>query len=841
MAIHAEVPLVSLQLWPVDPDASIRAPWALNEVFAGHFRAGSDGGQSSNPGEPGFESRQYDGQKAFTSFDDRLQFVRFTRDGLIKRGVGEALACDPNLELCGLTVRLRDVPLQNRMNSEALGALAPQSPAKAPVLLWQAEQGGHWETVIPARAPLCAGVHHLDTLPNQAVKIKTVERWPQNAGFRADFDLDGTAYGHQGEQALRLSWGDKWSIVFGGQGAQKFPTLERRKTGEWATTRVLNAGVALDANFWRSSHELVVARLGGRLSIALDGVEYWVQEFPGDATAGQAVHASWPAAPLRLSVWGADCTLQVHRTTGETGQTDDKGKAVLVHSTFTREVPAPTLAPPGADFDFELRGAKTQSKATAFGPLRSRLHGEGLDRVSVKGGWSGDKASYTATLSCSATEAPLLCAFAVAFPSRAHTLAPAPVEVRAALSNLSFDSGDPENLPDAEISFSLAGPLKHLCPGWDTAVLPYRPVLLRAKNPGDENWTTLFRGYLMPEDATRNTWNAFDVPLRARGPLVRLSEPAALVDERFGPLDVLAGGNTGELFGCEAVRELLRIELGEAWVEGFNGNGDVFRFLRDPYPLLSPGGTGFFTATQTPLQKGSSYLPPPFGSDLKHWIDTLAGYDSAVWFFDAQDDCFCYGRIPEFWRARRQKVHVAREDAPARVDTTRTWPLLSSLRKSGLLEKAPNDVRVWSVPAPGAEGRSPALMMGRAGDADPHSLDPLSRAQSWTRTLLEKPDFVKAGVVPDDYAQRLAFHIWQSFEGRPPARLDAEFETGFLGPRWGELLHLPTGFAGPRGQGAPEDWMILKVNHKWNFNGDANRFSTTLTARTLSALEERED
>ena len=831
MALHVDVPVVSVLLWPIDPEAAIRAPWAMTEVFAGHFRAGSDGGQGAGQSSPAFASLEYKGQPAFKTIDGDLQFLQFARGGRVYSGVPAALKSDPSNEQCGFTCKLRVERLQNRMRSEAFAALAPQSPAGQPVLLWVAEQGRNWETIIPARVPLCASVRHLDTLPNQAVKIKTAKSWDANRGFEAVFDLDGAAWGHEGAQATRLTWGDKWAVVFRGQGANVFPSFERRRTGVWEQVRVLRDNAPLDYAFWTSTHTLRVLRSGGYLVIELDGVAYWTLEIEGAGTTEHAVAASWPRTPLRLSVWGADCALQVHRLTGD-APPDKKGVVKPIELSFERDVPAP-YARPGAAAPFKATGTKVIEKDG----LKMLLLGDGLDRVVIEGEWAGDVASYKMTMRCTSTDAPFLSAFVCNFPSPARTPAPEPVEVRNALSLLSVDTGDPENLPDAEATFTLAGTLMDKVPGWDTAVLPFRPCLIRAKYPGDATWQPLFRGFLMPQDQTRDTWNAFDVPLRARGPLIRLMAPAALIDERFAPLDIHQLNTRRDLFGCEAVKELLRVELGDSWVERFNGNGDPFRYTRSPFPLLSTSNAAFFKSTLAPKGVGGFDLTPPFGSDLKRWIDTISGFDHAVWFFDAQDDCFCYGRIPEFLRVRSAAVHVVTEDMPLSTDTTKTFPLLSSLMKSGLLEKNINDVRVWMPPAPGAEAFQPGLYTGRAGDDDPTSLDPLSVVQSWVRSLLLKPEFVKLSVVASNYPAILAYLTWMTFKGRPPARLDATFDTGFLGPRWGEILHLPTGFKGPRNGGTPEDWMIVKVVHRFSFKGDTKRFSTVLTTRSLGALD----
>jgi hypothetical protein len=550
---------------------------------------------------------------------------------------------------------------------------------------------------------------------------------------------------------------------------------------------------------------------------------YWIREVVETGGTVRAVQASWGRAPLRVSIVGVAANIQVHRVTGESAE------GPPLELSLSRSVPAPDRPLENTSLSFEVTG----DKATDVDGIRAAMHGSLLSRVKISGQWTDEEATYTATLTCSPIEAPLLCDFAVLFPAPATLAPPEDIEIFQAVGEWATDSGDPETLPDAAATFTLSRPmLDRLVPDWKTAILPYRPCVIRAKYPNSETWTTLFNGFLTPDSASRQRWNEFEMPIEARGHLMKVMQPYALIDEKYAPLSLWLTPDRAAIYGAEAVKRLLEIERGTAAVENFNGDGNPLRYFGPGhYPLLG-GNDNYFQATNE-LQDSNLRLPPPFGQYLNDWINTLAKYDYAVWFHDG--DNFYYGRIVEFLSDRGLTVWTVTEEAPPSYLNTSQWPVLTSLSMSGALEGAYNEVRVWSPPAPGMEDYQPGLLMGRAGDGDEDSVDPLSVAQSGRRTLLLKPDFAAMKTTVDAaYVQDLAYWTWREFKGKPPRRLDLEFDTGFLGPRWGEILALPGGFDGPRAGGVAEEWRILQVKHKGSRTGAQSRFRTTLTTRSLS-------
>jgi hypothetical protein len=824
MALEPVQPLLSVLITPIDPHPANRRSIAITEQYGSLFRTGSDGdGTASTSSSQDLSSLQYKGQSAFDSISGPLQYIRFVNDGTVQFGTQAAVDSHPSVELCGLTARLRSVSLQNRMKGEDMER-APTSPENEPVLWWRSEQGNRWKTIVPARSPVVAAVRH-DGAANQTVKTRTDLVWDENCGFETSLDLGGIPQEHAGEGRLRFSWGDKYSLFMHGQGADVYPTLERRQNGQWEQILVLNRGGAIGAQFWKSRHMLKLKRCCGRMLIDLDGQSYWVRETT--LVGGESVpkRVTWPAAPLRLSAVGVDCALQVNLLTGNDPTRNVFGIPLPIEVNFSRSVPMPDTAPIDSPQTFAIDGEKLLKK----GSNRALLRGDYLDCVRITGAWQGSTLNYDAKLTCTPTEAPLLSTLGLSFPPLNTTPVPEPLEFVKAISSLNVEAGDPNLAANSEASFTLSrSQLDSLVPNWQSALLPFRPVSIRTKMPGDSEWTQIFRGYLLPESVERQQWGDYEIPVIAHGPLMRILKPAALVDERFGPLDLLLDDDREQLYGCEAVRYLLETELGKSWTANFNGNGDTFRYAgAKPRALMSSVGADFFSGTQAP-QSGGWRLPAPFGQFLSTWIDELAKIDYAVLHYDAQEDSFNYGKIVEFLRAREAKVWTVPEDA--------SFPLISSLTLSGLQDEVPNENRVWGETNDETKGLSPSFIMGRYGDSDVNSTNPYSVAQSWRRTLLIQNPAFKTGIIDNAYANSLAYWSYRDRGLRPAQNLDLQFNTGFLEPRWGELLTLPTGFVGPRYGGTESTWRIVGVKHSFSLSGDGtDRFKTTINTRALSA------
>jgi hypothetical protein len=833
-ALNASRAEVRVWIHPIDPEATFRSPCALNVAFSSLFSPdnGDSAGTSTSSGGGGFSPLEWQGQTAIQDVRGPLQFVRFLKDGRVEFGARNATEAKPEKEICGLTVR----PKRTRMHcsiddsagpSGSAGASGgaqtdrrPGLPAKEPVLEWVTEQGGDWEREIPARLPLHGGLRHRSAAANRTVKAKTKEKWGENEALSFVLDLNGVAYQHKGEPALRLEFGGRYSVVLRGIGKDVRPVLERRGsdsqgTVAWRVWRTLSAGPALDDTFWYSRHEVSLFRLSGLLVVTWNGTSFWV----GEEVEGEMRPVGWKASPLRLSVVGCDVLLQVFRT-------DFSEKASFSSRTGVE-------SPPSHPVDLRIRGAEVHQVGVENSTARALLHGADLEDVEIDARWEADGVQglvkYNVRLSGTVETPPLLCSLWAQFPPTAATATPEPIDFRIALDALEVESGDPETLPSAEARFVVSySQVEQFIPKWRSALLPFRPVHIEVDSKMDGNFQTIFWGYLLPEGISSDGYRQEKLSLVARDPKVRLREPAALVDGRFAPLDLMPDAAGQDLYGAQCVQKLIGLELGQEWAETFNGSGNPFAYYEDDhFPLLSGSGDSYYLTTQMP-ETGGARLPPPMGEDVERWINKIAASDYATWFFDPREGergAWVYGDITSFFAVREQVVHELHDTTGGFTgDSLTDWPLLSRYNAQGLLEKAYTRIRVWGAAPEGTTSPFfPSLFVGAAGAApDPTSADPLSENQSWPRTLLLRHEFIGQTTSPD-FADSLAWRVWSEFGGRAPEKFDFTLDDQILPARWGEKLNF-----------GPYQLRIVRTKHRFSFTGDGARV-TEITARSLSA------
>jgi hypothetical protein len=826
-------------IWPVDPDAAFRRPCALLENYAGFLLPDRGESQGDALGLPdSFTSLEWQGQQYLEEVTGPLEWVRFAPGGVLEKGVRRAAISKPQNELCGWTVRPLLTRLHSRITNEAAPLpgspnydLRPRLPA-GEVVDWKGVQGESWESLLPATHPLWGGIRHREAPANRTVKAATEKPWLKDAAIAVEFDFDGVAWGHEGDPALRFEWGGNYSFLLRGLGARARPVVERRAAGpsgklDWRPWRTLDDAAPLDAKFWSSRHVVLIYRLAGWLVVEIDGTAVWI----GDVKDGGFKPVQWKAAPLRLSVVGVDVSLRL-------AELDCSRPAG-----FKRE--ASVSSAPSFPQNLIVRGTRVLRKGAGALQTRAAMHGTNLEKTKIVADWinaGGEgRVDYEATLQGTKSSPPLLCSFAAQFPPTAPSEPLPPVDIRPALESVSVETGDAETLPSAEarMQISIAMLERHV-PGWQSAVLPFRPVLIQSDEQKTGQWKDEFFGYLLPDGAAASGFNDASISCIARDPKLKVREPAALVDGRFAPLDLHLDDDGGDIYGCQCAQKLLGLELGPEVVTTFNGNGDPFRYLQPGhYPLQSSSGVDYFTATEVPSQ-GGFRLPPPFGEDIEKWIKRLEGFDHAVCFHDVaegpdngSDDlgssrmrgAFIYGHVEMLFAARDAIYELHSSTAGANMgDSLNVWPLLSRMSAQGLLESAFTRVQVWGVASEADAQFVPSLFVGSYKPRnDLSSLDPLSEVQSWPRTFLLRQEFIGRSTALQDYADALAFSIWSEFGGRAPERWEFTLEDQILPARWGEKLLF-----------ADKELRVVHVRKSWTF-GVGSKRSTSITARSLSA------
>lgn len=809
-------PTLKVTIDPIDPNAGFDMPTTIIESFAGLLKAGfGDIATSDASTDSSFAAQDWSLQTALYNVSGPLEWVRLASGGRLYRGIVAAKDSQLDREICGFTVALRKIRTWNKMVSEPIETLAPRIPADAEILQWKAKQGSSWETVLPAKDDAVTLVRHRHTPSNTTVKVVTDKSLAKGEGFEMVLDMGGIASSHRGEPAMRVMWGNSISIVFRGKGLKPRPQIEIRERGKWNVQMVLVDSPALDDLFWKTRHLLRVYRLGGQVVVELDGIGYHFLQFDASGDRSVPIPATWPKAPVEVSIVGPYCLIGLSRLSGETA-----GGAPLV-AQYSRLIGAPKRISGGVSF-----GAKGE-RPVKVGTTVSMLLGDMLDNIEINGTYqAAGVINYTCKLICDEFNAPLLCAFASRIPGSPSLAPPPPVDVSRAVNEWQVVSSDPESGQDGEATFSLSRSLLlKLVPNWENVIVPYRGVTISLKPAGGAE-VVLFRGWIKP--------NNFDVKDNAEqtigvvcGDVIseRLNLESALVDERFAPIDLSLDDRRSAIWGAEAVRDIIGTILGPAWSTTFN-DGNPFKYCAPGTPPLldNQQGTGGLAFVLGIPQKSNFYFPPPFGDSTISFINTIAEYDSAVLYYDPIFDRLYYGDPVEILIERGATVHVVSPD------------FIATLSNQAEFEQSYNDVRVWGPNDPSIEAFQPSLLMGRAGDSGDFSLLPTSRAQSWTRTLLFRPEYVRLGIADQQHVQEVAFYRWLEQEGRVPARFSLDFDTGFLGPRWGEKIKFPApGDAYTELADLPER-RITKVIHGGSLTGQGNpRFQTTIEARSLTA------
>ncbi|RYG68939.1 hypothetical protein EON80_10680, partial [bacterium] len=601
--INTDIAEIRVWVHPIDPDAAFRSPCAVSIPFASLLSPDSGDSAGIDSISASFAPIEWQGQTALSNVRGPLQFVRLLQDGTVEMGARVASEANPQSETCGFTLSPTVTRLHSSIGEPALlpGSgdvdLRPRFPEGEPVLEWVGEQGEGWERELPLALPYHGGIRHRPVPANRTVKAKTKEKWPENTGFSVAFDFGGIAYKHVGQPALRFEWGGRYSLVLRGVGKDARPVLERRSSNaegkvEWKVWRTLQGAPALANGFWRTRHEVTFYRLSGLLLFSWNGLLLWTGELDD---ANQLRPITWKESPLRVSVLGVDVLVQVSKLNFD------------LEAAFSSETP--TAEPPALTVPFKIEGEKIHSFPAGPGRAQAKLHGASLEQTKLEATWElingTGRVLYNVILKGKPEEAPLLCAFAAQFPPMATSLAKPPVDLRAALTQVEVESGQPETLPTAEARIGVSLPmLEKFVEDWELAILPYRPVHIEVDPAHDGSWETIFKGYLLPEGVSSDGYNTEALDLIARDPKIRLREPAALVDDLFGPLDLMQEDDGEDIFGAQCAQKLLGLQE-RTWATTFNGTGNAFTYFEpDHYPLKSGAGNSYFLATQTPETGG---------------------------------------------------------------------------------------------------------------------------------------------------------------------------------------------------------------------------------------------
>ncbi len=809
--------------------------FCVQDVLGGYLLpqsgdSGSGGEPESESDNPTLSSLQWQGQRAFESIDSTLEFLAFTGEGGVFSGIDAAIkhSDTKTKTVTGFAVKsryvLRNVIINRRLPGD------PKVNNGLKEWKWRAKLGESWETLVPARVPYRNIVRHRVSSPNRVLAIDTEHALDEKHGFALDLDFAGIWSGHDGDAGVRLQWCDglysvTWRVV-NGRKINK-PQLERKLNGQWECWQVF--GDAADVDF--STPTLFqVEYVDGRMLVTIgDVTRHFAQDVPSSVPRGSntshPIHA--PSGRVVLTSEGVDVgvgggVLDYKTTSGK----NRSGSFVRrVRTSFRHKG---TIAPKVA-----YAGYYTPTAKATF-------------EVSSQAGY----VEYAAQLKTNGRETPFLANVIISFKGDKSGNESDVIDLRPACRTLKYSGGQPDLMPTTQVEVELDRTLlKNLVPDWQIATGQFRPLRVDTRdaylsddgqNIVYEDWEGLFDGYILDPAMATPSFNTQTLKIIAHDKMIRVKEPAGLIDEKYGPLDSIYADNNGPLFGGNAIKYLAEVELGSDVADKINGNGDPMAFMpQGTYPLMGADNDlpGYKAMTLT-LQSQFQY-PPPFDSYWSDWTDQIAKDDNAVRYFGHSPlapqtgNVLIYGRLRLILAAMGENVLVLPDAIYEPGDANN---IINKIEARSLTDKALNQIIVRGRrAADGLAAFMPSLFSGRArvSPDDPNSPE----KAGWLRTRVVHHDFIGESV-DGSFAQTMATLLLQEFEGVIPRDVTITLPRGNTKIHWGKKIS-------PKLQRAKSDQTIgldgvvlrvKQVDHNWDFSGEdaLKHLETTIIARELS-------
>lgn len=385
---------------------------------------------------------------------------------------------------------------------------------------------------------------------------------------------------------------------------------------------------------------------------------------------------------------------------------------------------------------------------------------------------------------------------------------------------------------------------------WTQYVGKHRQITVAAawRNADDEPWfywpavgyvpggaAGMFSGYISEWNPSATGTGAGTGTISARDHLMRLEQPAGLIDERYAPLDLLwyqkhrTLKRAVDLHGWEAVHYIVEQTLGPTYLRYY------------PYPAGWAGKHGLLSyALFFAPPEGVAFLyPPPWGSDALSWIRQICERDFAVFFWDRRyaDGKWLwmphYGNYWAFVHNAQEyplRDHVEVEAVP--------WDAATALQQIAPHERGQADINrilVWGQPPRMASTQTdlwPTVPIYRGEGRIEESADESQGiAATWERTkVLKGPHFGWPGV-----PQAVATLIL-SFVHNCRLRSTTFKTRGQPGMSWGNLPRMDTG--GPQSDLVTElhgeRLRVARVQHRWDF-GENVGYTTTADCMPVPA------
>jgi hypothetical protein len=637
-------------------------------------------------------------------------FVRFNKDGTFTEGASPS--GDTTGDTAGFILRARIAPLDCKIGT------VPGPNTAYTDLKWKVTSG-EWAVAKSLNAPTRTV---LTNVGEKALhQIRTIGNIAANRSLQWELDFESQL--PEGPRpSFRLMWGgERYSILLR-HGA--VPQVEKKVGAKWQILRRLTG---VRTSNLAGGHYLVgVRRIGGRMVISIDGYHCWFldfQAFSDPTRQPLPVDVSWPEGPLSINCYNVRADVGVslikYADADDSAFTGTVKRTVPIRTTEVlkaflagwwrgggRVTGTTTPGPKSLDYTINL----TASPAGVDTPFVTQILGQGADR------WVYQNA------------APLDAAHCIM--SGTVSLA-APGLVAGAEATMTFDREQ----------------LNELNPNWQNYAREYNVATIEARwvrrDGTTTNWYPLLAGYVHRVQRASAGLSARTLTLNFKDPIVRLQEPAAVVDHRYPPLDFVLLQNLtptpGVAYGSDFVRFLLARALGTTEAGKLH-----VKMPASHYPLHSIANDrcGYVQVLRglsgQPVTSGTTMFPAPHGQSVLSWIGDLQKKDGGTVFFYGWPNGHngtwpipCYGRERLFMQAANGIKTIYDTRLPNGVPA---YVLLSSDSETRP-DKDINRVLVWATNNMGVDlrGLLPALRMA---EARLPSDDINSAEKSWERTYV---------------------------------------------------------------------------------------------------------
>jgi hypothetical protein len=778
---------------------------------------------------------------AFSNVSDSLEFVRFHRDGRVTMGASPQITSRD--EVSGFTLKGRIVPNDARVNGTLAGSSSLASRNYTTL------SGSH-KSVRAANGT----AHFVNTGSQTTEAIKSADL-QAGQGFTGELypSLKSTSNGAGKVPEGVVTWGaDSFRVRVVHNGT---PEIQKKlPAGLWVNLRRLD-GVPT-VRFDGGAVPFSVRRIGGRLVFSIQGQTF---HFLETDEAGKGTATTWPAGPVVVSAYGCRIRGGIHPIDYKNADNTDQS------GSFTIKEPRNAYADDSAD-GFTAGYKPTPESVT----------------IDVTAPAGAVQTKVTLTAANGGIDAPLVTKALAQFPLLTRESSGDGIDIGPAVTFATLRDAMPPIAPGAELRLDVDRMiLDELFPAgaWRDYVDEFCPITFEYRwhyTSGDPGpWIQCFKGYVfIPKEETTGV-DERKLSLVCYDEIIRLKDPAGIIDHRYPPLDFLFARKQKlaqslgaqsltdlKLYGGECVREILRLTLGQFEANrlnttGYNDEtslgtrfGSMKFFSADHYALLDAGkdSTGLIPLSQ--LANGNSVpttggwmLPAKWESDALSWIHDFEEQDQGVFFYghpngyDGERPYPLYGNLANIIAAR-SFTHLI-------PDAIYQSGVLGDVDADTLLQKVSIDARpdkhfnrVWVLArglfGDGLEGILPAMRMAVA---ELPAGDPNAAAYSWERTKVIRNNLAGfpggAEALAYVYIELLSNVIlkWPTFQfrGRDYRPLSNERPVHF----GDKLIAKMDGAESDSGLGiSGVNWRVERCEHVWDMQ-DAFDHWTTAWCRPL--------